>query len=395
MLTEKRIRDARPGPKTTILWDTQVKGLGLRVTPAGAKSYVLNYRVDGRERRATLGRASELSLKVARARAGEELANIRAGEPDPLERKREAREAPTVAEGLDRFFEKYCPDRQAIGLLKPTTIREYRQAAKAHVRPALGKLRAEAVTRRDVERMAKPLKPVMRNRVLAFTSRLFTLFESWEWVGSNPVRFVDRAREEPRDRTLAESEIAALARALEGESTTSPVAVAAIRVASLSGLRISEVTNMKWGNIDFEGVRVLLPDTKTGRRWQPLSTATLEILASLPRIHGCEFVFTIGGRAAVTYRTVRGTFQRAVSRAGLEDVRLHDLRRTLMTRAAAQGIGTHALRDLLGHKSTTMADRYIRHQGEIVSDATERLGTAMKGIMNGESGAEIKIFRRS
>ena len=86
---------------------------------------------------------------------------------------------------------------------------------------------------------------------------------------------------------------------------------------------------------------------------------------------------------------MHGAFNRAAKRAGLENVRLHDLRRTLMTRAAAAGIGTHVLRDLLGHKTTTMADRYVRHAGSAVADATERMGAEMASIMNGKPKADV------
>ena len=79
MLTERIVRDAKPGPKTFILWDATVKGLGLRITPKGVKSYILNYRINGRERRATIARSSEISLKIARERAGDQLMRIRAG----------------------------------------------------------------------------------------------------------------------------------------------------------------------------------------------------------------------------------------------------------------------------------------------------------------------------
>ena len=393
MLTERTIRDAKPETKTRFVWDAQVKGLGVRITPAGAKAYVLFYRVAGRKRLATLARTSELSLKAARERAGDELAAIRAGESDPLERQREARAAATVDEGIDRFFDEYVPERIAIGKMKPKTVQEYRLQSKI-IRGAIGRRRVEEVTRRDIERMVKPLQPVMRNRVLALASRLFTLFESWEWCGSNPVRFVEKAREEPRDRTLAESEIAALAGALATENETSPAAVAAIRFAMTTGLRIGEVIAMRWADVDFEGGRVVLPDTKTGRRWQSLSSAALEALANHPRIHGSEHVFTTTGRAAITYKTVHGAFNRAAKRAGLEDVRLHDLRRTLMTAAAAEGISTHALRDLLGHKTTTMADRYIRHQGAAVAEATERMGAYMTAVMNGKPKGEVVPMRR-
>ena len=204
-------------------------------------------------------------MKAARERAASELVRIRDGKAGPLERRREAREAATVNEGLDRFFDEYIPERLSIGKLKPKTVHEYRLQSKG-IQAAFGKRRIEEVTRRDIERMVKPLRPVMRNRTLALASRLFALFQSWEWCESNPVRFVEKAREEPRDRTLAESEIVALAGALDAESESSPAAVAAVRFAMTTGLRIGEVIAMRWADVDFEGGRVLLPDTKTGRR---------------------------------------------------------------------------------------------------------------------------------
>ena len=387
MLTEKRVRDAKPEAKTRILWDSHVKGLGLRITPAGSKSYILNYRVTGRTRRATLARASEISLKAARKRAGEELVAIRAGETDPLQRRRETKEAPTVDEGIDRFFGEYVPERLRIGKMKPKTVHEYRLQSKG-IRAAIGKRRIEEISRRDIERVVKPLQPVMRNRTLALTSRLFTLFQSWGWCESNPVRFVEKAREEPRDRTLSESELAALGMALEAENETSPAAVAAIRFATITGLRIGEVITIQWADIDFEGRRVVLPDTKTGRRWQSLSSAALEMLAALPHISGNGHVFTTG-HSHITYKSVHGAFRRATKRVGIEDARLHDLRRTLMTAAAASGVSAHVLRDLLGHKTTSMADRYIRHAGSAVCDATERVGVAMAAALAGKSKADV------
>ena len=393
MLTERRIRDAKPEPKTRFLWDSQVTNLGVRITPKGAKSFVLFYRAAGRKHLATLARCSEISLKSARERAGRELAAIRDGEADPLSRRREARQAPTVDEGIDRFFDEYIPERLRIGKMKPKTVQEYRLQSKT-IRDAIGGRRVAEVTRYEIERMVKPLKPVMRNRVLAFASRLYTLFQSWGWCDSNPVRFVEKAKEEPRDRTLNETEIAALAGALEAESESSPAAVAAVRIAMTTGLRIGEVIAMRWADIDFEGGRVVLPDTKTGRRWQSLSSAALEALANHPRIHGSEHVFTTTGRAAITYKTVHGAFGRAAKRAGLSDVRMHDLRRTLMTRAAAAGVSAHVLRNLLGHRTAVMADRYVRHAGSAVADPTERMGAEMAAIMNGKPKADVVPVRR-
>ncbi|MYA28233.1 MAG: DUF4102 domain-containing protein, partial [Nitrospira sp. SB0666_bin_27] len=108
MMTERSIREAKAGDKAFILWDSQIKGLGAKIFPGGEKSFVLSYRVNGAKRLSTIARVSELSLKAARERAGQELVRIRSGETDPLERRREAREAPTVNDLWDRFLTEYA-----------------------------------------------------------------------------------------------------------------------------------------------------------------------------------------------------------------------------------------------------------------------------------------------
>lgn len=389
MLTAKRIRDAKPGPKTAILWDGQVKGLGVRITPGGAKSFILNYRTGGRERRATLARCSEVSLQAVRERAGRELAAIRAGESDPLERRREAKEAPTVNDGLDRFF-AYCDERIATGRLTDRTATEYRRQANRVIRPAIGRRAIADVTRQDIERMVAPLPAVTRNRLLALVSKLFAMFEAWELRSqrTNPARGVERAKEEPRDRILQPSELGALGAALDRLADKYPPAVAAIRVAALTGLRISEVLAIRWEDVNPEAGVLVIPASKTGRRMQPLSGAALDVLAGQPRIN--SWVFTNGyGDAAAGYKHVRRIFTEAASAAGLADVRLHDLRRTVMTSAAASGIGVHVLRDLLGHRTTAMADRYIRRTGGALVDATEQSGAAMAAMLGGEKRGEV------
>ena len=203
---------------------------------------------------------------------------------------------------------------------------------------------------------------------------------------------IERAREDARDRTLAPSELSSLAAALNGLEDKYPAAVAAIRLAAVTGLRIGEVLAIRWEHVDFEANRLTMPETKTGRRGHDLPAAALQILASLPRLN--SWAFTTGSDAAVTYRTVRKHFAEAAKDAGLEDVRLHDLRRTVMTNAAAAGVGTHVLRDLLGHKTTAMADRYIRAVGNPVRDAREQVGAAMAAMMAGESGEVVALRGR-
>ena len=397
MLTERIVREAKPTGKAYTIWDSQVVGLGLQVTQAGKRNFVIRYKdAAGRKRQAILCRAPETSLKEIRQRAGAELVRIRGGEVDPLERRREAREAPTIDDGLNRFFGEFVPERIATGRMTPTTVAKYRNQADNYLRPALGKRRVADVTRRDIEIMAKRAahSPTLRNRVLAFASRLFNLFETWEWrpQHTNPVRGVDRARENARDRILSPSEITALGAAVAETETANPAAVAAIRVAALTGLRIGKILAIQWAHVDFETGRLLLPSTKTGRRFHDLPSAALAILAALPHINA--WAFTTGHDAPVTYRTVRLHFASIAAKAGLEDVRLHDLRRTVMTTAAATGVGTHVLRDLLGHKTTAMADRYIRAVGNPVRDAREQVGAAMAAMMSGETAEIVPMGRR-
>ena len=391
-ITERAIRDAKPGANTRIIWDDAVKGFGLRVTPAGVKAYVLDYRIDGRKRRATIGRASAMSLKAARDRAVAMLADIRTG-ADPLRARQERREAPTVNEGLDRFFNEYVPRRMADGRMTKSTCVAYGQQAASSIRPALGKIKIADVKRADIERATRSRGRVSQNRILALLSRLFNLFEAWELrpQHTNPCRGIEKAREEPRDRVLSPSELAALARALNELEGEHPAPVAAIRLASVTGLRIGEVLAIQWEHVDFETGRLIMPTTKTGRRSHDLPAVALQILAGQPRIN--EWCFTTG-RNGMGYRLAHTVFAKATKAAELEDVRLHDLRRTVMTSAAAAGVGTHILRDLLGHKTTAMADRYIRNIGNPVREAREQVGAAMAAMMEGKSGEVVPMRER-
>ena len=183
MLTERIVRDAKPGPRAAILWDGQIKGLGCKVFASGRKAYVLSYRSGGRKRLATIGRYPELSLRDARDLAREALAQIRKGDADPLEQRQRERAAPTVNDALTKFFDETVPQRIAAGRFSERTAREYRKHARRYVGPALGIMRVSKVTRHHVETFAATLaaRPSQRNRVLAFMSRIFTLTERWEW----------------------------------------------------------------------------------------------------------------------------------------------------------------------------------------------------------------------
>ena len=389
MLTERIIRDAKADGKDRTVWDTQVRGLGVQITQGGKKNFVIRYKIGDHKRQAIIARCSEISLKAARERVGAELVGIRAGEADPLQRRQQALGAPTVTDMVERFFREHVPGRIERGRMAERTAVDYRQQCSRYILPVLGRLTVAEVNRHHVEAMLKPLKRVQRNRVAALASRLFNLCEAWELrpQHSNPVRGIERAREEPRDRTLAPSELAALGSALADMAESNPMAVAAIRMAALTGWRIGEVLALTWVHVDLETGLAVQATTKTGRKVRNLGSAAIELLSSMPRLNDNEHVFAGGlPGTAITYKTVRGVFARAVEEAGLSDVKLHDMRRTTATYAAMAGVGVHTLRDLLGHSTLAMSNRYVRRTGGALVAAVEQSSAEMAAMMRGSKG---------
>ena len=353
-LTEARIRDFKPEAATKIYWDRAVRGLGVRVTTSGAKAFVVQYRARGKSRRFTLAQASAITLKAARKIAGEQLAAIKHEGADPLQRRRDAEAAPSVADGLDIFFDSFGPARVAIGRMRETTLQKYRLQANLYVAPALGAMKVAAVQRRDVVKMlAKVGGPVARNRVQAFTSRLFTAFEELEIraIDSNPARRIAKTLEKPRTRTFAASELAAMGVAIEGLAC--PIHRAALKFLLLTGWRNGEALGLEWDRIDFEGGVADLPSTKTGAARKQVDSLALQLIAGLPRTNARVF-------HPATYHSLRDRLLAVCREANVADARLHDLRRTVATDAGAAGASAFAIRDMLGHSSLTMANRYVQ-----------------------------------
>ena len=234
--------------------------------------------------------------------------------------------------------------------------------------------------------------PVERNRQIAFLHRLFNLAEDWELrePGANPARRIEKAREEPRDRVLAPSEIQALGAALS--ATDSPFTAAALRFLMLTGWRNGEALSLRWENVDMETGSALLPSTKTGRDRRTIGAAALDILVDLPRINGNPHCFAGARGAAVSYKTLHAAFKRACERAGIADARLHDIRRTMATTAAASGLTLTGLRDLLNHKTTTMAARYARRADSVLKQTQDEMADRMAALMDGKT-AEVLPMR--
>ena len=388
-LTERRIRAAKPRAEAWTLWDSGIKGFGVRVTPAATKSYLLMYRAGGRQRRWTFGRVGEITLAEARNIARKEMALIRQGTGDPARKRQEVAVAPTVGDGIDRYFAEYAPARVKAGRLTERTLIDYRGQARRTVRPALGGIKIADVTRADVETaVARITGPVQRNRTQAMISMLFNLFETWEYrpQHTNPARGIEKVREEPRDRTLSPSETSALGAALAASDR--PLEASTIRFLMLTGWRTGEALGLRWDHVNFETGEIVLPSTKTGRDVRRVAALALQVIAGMPRIHGDDRVFP------VRPHTLRRHFKLACKAAGITDCTPHDLRRTFATNAAEAGLSAFLLRDLMGHKTVAMADRYARRSGTALYDAQDAGAGRMDALLAGKSADVVLLIKQ-
>ena len=176
------------------------------------------------------------------------------------------------------------------------------------------------------------------------------------------------------------------------DSLDSPAPVAAIRFLALVGLRVSEALAVRWEHVDMETGRLLIPQSKTGRRWHTLPAPALALLDGIDQKGA--FVFTTTGSAPITYRTVRKHFAEACERAGIEGARLHDLRRGVVSAAARAGESVPVLQALLGHRTSTQALKYAAQMDTTAEAARSRVAAEMAEAM-GYDAENVVQFRET
>ena len=350
----------------------------MRAYPSGSKVYVVQSRGPAGPKRIALGRHGVISADQARRRAAAILARIKAGE-DPRAGARARRApGPTVAELAERYFREHVEVR-----CKPSTVRSTRQVVDGHILPALGKLPVAALGRRRVGDLHAGLRatPAAANKAIDTLSRMLNRAEAWGLAppGGNPCRFVARYRTRRRERFLTGAEFRRLGRvlaAMEAEGRLSAHAAAAIRLLMLTGCRCGEILDLRWEDVHPEAGELRLRDSKTGPRAVPLSPAAARVLAELPRVAGNPWVIVgrkPGGRLSqVTYH-----WHRVRARAGLEDVRVHDLRHSFASRALALGESLAMIGRLLGHSKIQTTARYAHLAGDSVKLSAAKVAASI------------------
>ncbi len=382
----KRTVDAlKPGATDRFLWDTELKGFGLKVTPAGSKVYILQYRKGGRVRidggassarwhptkRVTIGHHGALTPEQAREKARALSGAVTSG-GDPAALVAAEKHAPSVADLAQRFLAEHVATKT-----KPSTATEYRRVLETIILPAIGGKRVRDVTRADVSRLHHTHRdtPYAANRALAILSKMFTLAEKWgeRPDGSNPSRHVEKYSERKRERMLSADEFARLADALK-EPGRPPYVVAAIKLLIFTGARLSEVLGLRWEWIDFERGEARLPDSKTGAKTLHLPAPALAVLADLPRMAGNPFVI-VGHIKGAHLVNIEKPWRAIRKSAGLHDVRIHDLRHAFASVAASSGMGLPIIGKMLGHTQAATTLRYAH----LASDPVKAAATAVAG----------------
>lgn len=371
-LTEQLIRSAQPAPgRQTFLWDAQIAGFGLRITPAGAKSFITQHRVNGQTRRVTIGSHPDWTVQAAREAARELKREMDQGR-DPNADRDMARTAPSMTELWRRYeAEALCrkaPRSQVDELIMWNKI----------IEPRLGRRKVQDVRREDVDDLhrwvtAERRTPVRANRTVEVLRRMFNLAIRWSWRPDNPAIGIQRNPEEKRHRYLTPDEIGRLMAALDGHPEQA--SANALRLLLLTGARRGEVLAATWAMFDLDAGVWTKPAAFTKQRRLhrvPLSSPALSVLRTLRAQADGDYVFP--GAAGGPLLDVKRTWAAVCKSAGITDCRIHDLRHAFASILASSGASLPVIGRMLGHTQASTTSRYAHLFDEPLRAAAEQVG---------------------
>lgn len=418
-LTKRTVDAAPPAVIRYIVWDSDLKGFGLRIEISGTKTFLVRYRpknggAKGPKRFLTIGQlgkpygteGASLTPEAARKEAGRILGAVANG-GDPANDRATAKARPTLKIVLDDFLSLHVEPK-----LKPNTAEAYKSIFKLYLLPKWGKRRAEDISKSDLAKLHAGLasSKATANRALNYLSAAYSWAGANGYVsaGYNPTTGIERYREATRERFLNLDELDRLGAAIREAETTgipwevdedhpkakhvpkedkrqspiSPHAAAALRLLLFSGARLREILDLKWAYVDFERAALFLPDSKAGRKTIYLNAPALAVLKSLPRTG--SYVFPGEPReqrrdsAGKPNEQPRSDLKRpwnGIRRmAGLDGVRLHDLRHTHASFGVGGGLGLPIIAKLLGHSQIRTTERYAHLDADPIRMASEAIG---------------------
>ncbi|MCA9466896.1 MAG: tyrosine-type recombinase/integrase [Nitrospira sp.] len=384
-LTKSKIDSLLPGSKDVVVHDTAIPGFGLKITPTGHKTYILQYRMGGREfrkQRYTIGAHGIFTPDQARKEAIR-LRGLIAGGVDPAEAKRHAQASTPFKTFAQQYLEQHAKVHK-----KPRSIVEDERNLNNHIYPILGNRSLETISRADIANLHHRLRaaPIAANRTLSLLTTMFNLAERWGFRpdGSNPCKHIQRFKENRRERFLSADELARLGRAMtqaEEKQSHSAFVLGCFRLLIFSGARLGEILSLQWEHVNIEERRINLPDSKTGKKVIHLNAPALAVLDAMPRIEGNPFV-CCGQRKGKSLTSVHRIWFEIREAAGLPDLRLHDLRHSFASIGVGSGASLYIIGTLLGHSLPATTARYAHLHADPLREVSETIAAQIQAAMN-------------
>lgn len=360
-----------PKDKRLYLYDIKVQGLELMITHQGTKSFKVYRKLGTTPIRVSLGKYPQMTIEEARKKAHKIIADIISGK-NPNAEKKKIRSEITFGEMFSTFMERYS---------KP--LKKSWQYDEREVKKFLShwfQKKSSNITKQDVQALHEKIGSesglYQANRLLERIKAIYNKAIEWGWEGSNPAQGVKKFKEKSRNRFLHPDELPAFFESVEAESNDTVRDY--IYISLLTGARKSNVLAMRWEEIHFERQEWLIPETKNGEHLRiPLVLKAIEILKTRLNKYGKqEWVFEGIGRTGHLVEPKSG-WKRILERAGIKDLRLHDLRRTVGSWQAATGANSYVIGGTLGHKDQKSTAVYARLNIDPIRASLEKATEAM------------------
>ena len=379
---------AKPATARQILWDRMgsgkgngsIPGFGIRVYESGKKAFVLTYRVKatGQQRTMLVGKYGSVTLEQARAQVKVHLGSMAQDDKkDPLAEQKGARQGKTFKEFWIAYLERHAKRHKK-------SWQEDQRRFRLYLDPAFGGRRIDAITRDDIVKFHYALgqeKPYQANRCVEQLSKMYELARLWGWVApshSNPAKSIQSFKEEKRDRWISPEELPRLMKAIAEEPNQ--FAKYAFHLYLLTGVRREELLHAKWEDVDLVRNELRLAETKSNRvHYVPLSPEALDVLRKIPVKEGNPYII-VGQKPGQHLVNIEKIWKRVRKTAGLEDVRLHDLRRTVGSWLAQSGNSLHLIGKVLNHSSQSTTAVYARFAEDHVRQAMNEHGKKIAKI---------------
>jgi integrase len=406
-ITKKAIDALRPMDSAYTLWDTEIRGFGVKVLPSAQMSYVVQFRL-GKGRSAKLFKkrideVGSISLEKARSRA-EAWRDAASNGTDPVKVQQDEA-GRTFAKLAEDYLERHAGEKR-------TKIQDERKLKRTLIKK-LGRKTVSEITHRDIEDIHRALKqsPYEANRHVALLSKMFSLAIKWGWLEKNPATGIEKYDEQPRERYMDHAEMVRLTAALSAYErevaerwpqensyhvVEAKCAVNAIRLLALTGARKGEVLSATWGQFDLETGVWTKPSshTKSKRTHRvTLSPPAMELVSGLQHEAKDDGDFLFPSRRSSTghLKDVKRVWVRILELAEIKNLRIHDIRHSFASILASSGSSLLIIGRLLGHTQPSTTARYAHLFDDPLRDAANKVGAAYDAAENGQSADVIKL----